>query len=155
MGRAEAGSSEASAAVCSLLSNVDVSRVCASIVADMGEEFVAMSTEDRAMPGESVLGGAAGVASLVEAATMASACVSIADDRGGKSTTTSGEDGAVHGDSVLGAVATLPSTWTAVVGVVAFMASLAALGGSKQSPLLIWWCCVQETNKNSDISVIE
>lgn len=156
LGRAEAGSFEASAAVCSLLSNVDVSRVCASIVADMGEEFVAMSTEDRAMPGESVLGGAAGVASLVEGATMASACVSIADDRGGKSTTmASGEDDAVHGDSVLGAVATLPSTWTAVVGVVAFMASLAALGGSKQSPLLIWRCCVQETNKNSDISVIE
>ena len=83
LGRAEAGSFEASAAVCSLLSNVDVSRVCASIVADMGEEFVAMSTEDRAMPGESVLGGAAGVASLVEAAAMASACVSIADDREG------------------------------------------------------------------------
>ena len=141
MGRAETGSSEASAAVCSLLSDVGVSRLCASIV--VGEEFVAMATEDRAMPGKSVLGGAVGVASLVEAATMASACVSIADDRGGKSTTmASGEDGAVHGDSVLGAVATLPGTWTTVVGVVAFMASLAALGGSKQSPLLIRRRCV-------------
>jgi hypothetical protein len=93
VGRVEVGSSEASVAVYSLLSNVGVSRVCASIVADMGEEFVAMSTEDRAMSGESVLGGAAGVASLVEAAAMASACVSIADDRGGKSMTmASGED---------------------------------------------------------------
>jgi hypothetical protein len=156
VGRAETGSSEASAAVCSLLSDIGVSRLCASIVADMGEEFVVMVTEDRAMPGKSVLGGAAGVASLVEAAAMASACFNTPDDRGGKSTTmASGEDCASHGDSVPGAVAALPSAWTAVVGVVAFMASLAALDDSKQSPLVIRRRCVQETNKNSDISAIE
>lgn len=154
MGRAETGSSEASAAVCSLLSDVGVSRLCASIV--VGEEFVAMATEDRAMPGKSVLGGAVGVASLVEAAAMASACFSTPDDRGGKSMTmASREDYAVHEDSVPDAVVALPGAWTAVVGVVAFMASLAALGGSKQSPLLIRRRCVHETNKNSDISVIE
>jgi hypothetical protein len=57
MGRVEIGSSEASAAVCSLLSDVDVSRLCASIVADMGEEFVAMASgEDYAAHGDSLPG---------------------------------------------------------------------------------------------------
>jgi hypothetical protein len=65
------------------------------------------------------------------------------------------EDYAVHEDSVPDAVVALPGAWTAVVGVVALMASLAVLDDSKQSPLVIRLRCVQETNKNSDISAIE